>query len=653
MGMSNIRLSSWLSSGMVFQHSAEQVLFGNIEPGATVRLEVSKSPTDGRTVSKLDLEYGVIFTKEVCADSFGKFIFEFPPQKPSIDEYTFLFVSAQESVRVTNLRCGDVWVFLGSRPFSVPVSKTAAPKTPLKEKALQLIRFFAIDRNYRSKAPKNGGLPDFSPADSNQADDLSPLPESIRGQWITAKDRMNLANISSVAFSMAYHLCDQIQYPVGIVDLSEEDSGILGLIDDAKLKDAEISDFLSSSPPEVAERHTICYQRLLAFSEMNIRGIVFAPDSRDCALTSIYTRLLSVFLENIASILGPKRIFSKKNIPSLILLQLPMEYVEAPDQYRSVHFNEVLAVSRKTLPVATGILGQHDMLLPEKTQMFYIGRRLSYIALGQHFTPKMPSSSPECIDVEVVGNKILLTFAHSGDGLKLAEGETVLRGFCICGSDRVYRPAQSKILHGVRVMVWHDEINEPTGVTYGYYPWPHIANFRSKSDLPVLPFRFDREKARYSQDISFTNCDSLTFIGIDKPGESARVLPVYEKCVGSGVFFEERLNKSEGAASLRIQYRTEGGLFSFSPILRYASMYSPLDLTPFKEVRVDVFNPDEREKTLEIDGFTGKQKIDQVLRWQHLSFLFATQHMLETFEIKIGDLMEQGEIYIDNIRFVP
>ena len=650
MNESKIRLPAWLSTGMVFQNSITQLLFGYIRSGAVIRLEVTKSPTNGRKVSKLDIEYGTIFKKEVYADDSGKFVFELPAQKPSTDEYSFLFVSADDSVEITQLRCGDVWFLLGSKPFSVPISKTGAPKTPLKEKALEQVRLFSLD-----KAVKKASLPVSEKevdifTESAEEDRNEAFFNNVTGSWFTAKNSKSLADFSSVGFSMAYHLCDQLSYPVGIVDLSMAEEDIFSWIPKSSIKNEQLTAFIEQRF-EDEKSEAVCWDRLTSFADMNIRGLVFAPDKKDCSWTEIYTKLLSRLIENTAYLLGPKRIRSRKQIPSLILLQLPMECGEPPNEYKYVHFNEVLSASRKLLQIPVGVVSQHDMLLPDKSYPFYIGRRLSYIALGQHFTPKMPESSPECADVEVVGNKILLTFDHSGDGLKLADGESILRGFSICGEDRVYRPAQSKILHGVRVMVWHDDIPHPVGVTYGYYTWPQLASFRSKSDLPVLPFRFDRSEASYSQDMSFTHFDSLTYVGIEKIGDDVTSLPMYEICKGKASLVLEHLNKTEGAFSLKIQYKTEDGIFSFAPILRYASMYMPLDLRAFKEMKIDVFNPDEREKEMSISGFSGSAVIARGLRWQTISFQREELSLLPDLQLSISDYNLQGEVYIDNMRF--
>ncbi len=719
MAMNTIRLPAWLSMGMIFQQGVPLLLYGYAQPHSTIKLEVVKDPTDGRKVSKLDTDYGIVLSRESRSDDAGKFSFELPAYKPSTDAYTLLFSSSGETVAVKDLRCGDVWLMLGSVPFCTPISSTSAPRTPLKDSALHLIRFFVSSRS----GLKQGSQYSFSPVESLE-----------NASWISVRDGAALAGVSSAGFSLAYHLADQLHYPVGIIDLATEGSAIYSWISRnsfesdpdlcAILKERRLfldetdwsrrfgagsSELQESQTPfreikvpaalaepaasvpakdlsaggnhitsnkklmsELPKPHSdkkveplrdIPGERLMTalynhklhpLKNMSIRGILFAPDERDSIFSVQYETLLRAMISDLTVVFGPRKIHSRQHIPSLILLHLHPEYQDPSDPFRLVHFNESLSSIRRRLPMPIGILSQHDMLLPDKAVTFYIGRRLSFIALGLHFTPKMPTSSPECVGVEIVGNKIMISFDNTSDGLKLAENESILRGFSVCGADKVYRPAHAKILHGVRVMIWHDDISEPKGVTYGYYPIPHGSTFRNRADLPVLPFRFDRSDATYSPDLTFTRCDQLTFIGLEKPDSDFSMLPVYEVCRGNGKIFLETLNKTEGSGSLRIEYETQDGSFAFAPILRYASIYAPLDLTSFKHVKVDVFNPDQQTKKLMISGFEGTAEIKSGLMWQTLQLTYAglLPMKVNTFEISILDPQKKGSVYIDNIRFL-
>lgn len=698
-----IRLPAWLSTGMIFQQGVSLLLYGYAMPHIPVKLEVVKDPTDGRKVSKLDTEYGIIWSKETRSDDNGKFSFEMPAYKPSSDAYTFVFTALDITLQVKDLRCGDVWIMLGSTPLSVPISKAGAPRTPLKDSALHLIRFFIS-----SRTGIRGG----------ESYSYAPVSDLYSASWITAGAGRALAGVSSAGFSLAYHLADQLHYPVGIVDLALEGSAIYSWISRrtiesdmdlaALLRERRIfldeSDWdgkdsceesgvtapaaepkaplyhpahpvngnrmiLSEIPkthsdkkveplPDILpeRRMTALYNhKLHPLKGMSIRGIIFSPDEKDSVLADRYQALLSALLSDMSELFGPHEIRSRKCIPSLILLLPHPSCTDPSAPYRLLKFGEELSAIRRKLPMPIGVLSQHDMLLPDKAMTFYIGRRLSSIALGLHFTPKMPTSSPECVGVEIIGNKVMISFDNTGDGLKLAENESVLRGFSVCGKDKVYRPAQAKILHGVRVMVWHDDIHSPTGVTYGYNPIPHDATFRNRADLPVLPFRFDRGDASYAPDLTFASCDHLTFIGLEKMDSEFSLLPVYRIIRGEGQIFLETLNKTEGSGSLRIEYAPEEGRFTFAPILSYASLFAPLDLSSFRHVCIDIFNPDLQDKNLSISGFEGKARISQGLMWQTVELAFPKDKpmKLSSFEITLSDLQQKGSLYIDNIRFRP
>ena len=226
----------------------------------------------------------------------------------------------------------------------------------------------------------------------------------------------------------------------------------------------------------------------------------------------------------------------------------------------------------------------------------------------------MPASSPECVGVEVIGNKVMLSFDNTVDGLRLSENESILRGFAVCDESRVYVPAQARILHGVRVMVWNDDVLDPVGVTYGYSPIPHQATFRNRIDLPVLPFRFDKIPSEYCPDLTFTACEDITFTGKKTWDSDFEKLETYQITKGKATIFREVMNKTQGAASLRIEYEPENSLLSFGPVLSYASVMAPLKFSKARRICLDVFNPDQCEKTMQISGCRGEATIQIGLR---------------------------------------
>ena len=211
-----ISVPCWLGSKCVFQQGIPFKIEGFAAPSATVTLEITKDPTDGRKVSKLDTDYGVILSREVTTSSKGRFSFEVPAYKASSDAYSFTFKCMTDTLTMTDIRCGDVWVFLGSEFLSVPMKEANATKTPLKRKVMNFLRFFT---------PSRSGLEGDEKIYSG-----TPKDSFEEAHWIKVTDTAELADVSSSAFSFAYTLSDQISYPVGIVDLSCADSTIVNWI---------------------------------------------------------------------------------------------------------------------------------------------------------------------------------------------------------------------------------------------------------------------------------------------------------------------------------------------------------------------------------------------------------------------------------------
>ena len=748
-----IILPSWIGNKAVFQQNVPFVIEGTAAPSATITLEISKDPTDGRKVSKLDQEYGVILSLETTTSDKGRFRFEIPAYKASTDTYTFVFKCFANVISFNDIRCGDVWVFLGNDFLHVPMKNANAPKAPLKRQVMSHLRFFTPSRN-----GLESGEEDIAFEKKTHYKDAS---------WIKITDTKELAEVASSAFSFAYTIADQVNYPIGVVDLSYEDSTILNWISDdvieaqVALKDylnelgimtdeetyrslirrdreirretklktditegkknldfdlkkdqeygeimgektaqenidaavgldfpgsknstfnsaVKISEEEASSSAKTLDfnmisnmtvksgkkiddskyikkkfRPSILYRsKLAALEGLAIRGMCFSPEEEEQMLGR-YDLLMMGLLGTLSQTFEPKEVFDDSHMPSFLFVCMHPSCVDKEFPYKVIEFNEDVRAFLGRLNMPSGMISLHDLLLPDKTKTFTLGVRLAIIALGNHITPKMPKSCPECIGAQKAGNKLILEFDNLTDGLRLAEGQSELKGFAVCGEDRIYLPAQARILHGVRVMVWRDDIAEPVSVTYGFTPFPHAATFKNLNDLPVMPFRFDRAPSYYVPDLFFASCDNLEFVGKKTWDEPFERLKVYRNFKGNGVIYSDTLNKSEGNGSLHIRYETENSLYGFEPNLEYASLMGPIVIRGKSKILVDVFNPDTVKKELQVDGF-GTAEIKQSLNWQTLEINWSGDGdiVLDSLKFTIKDSQRNGEIYIDNIRFL-
>lgn len=751
MQINPIILPSWLSSKCVFQQGVEHKIEGIAAPSATVTLEIVKDPTDGRKVSKLDTDYGVILSREATTNAKGRFSFTIPPYKASSDAYTFTFKCLTDSATLTDMRCGDVWVFLGSDFLSIPMKEANATKAPLKRKVMNYLRFFK---------PERSGL--------EEGEEIYKYEDKThfkKAEWIKVTDTAKLADVSSSAFAFAYRLSDQISYPVGIVDLSYNDSTILnwiapfaldrvealkdvvksmGLyldedayknllrIDEKKKKAANLKEeyketiesgdidismqdeikrlegedpddikpldidfpttddsslntakghkenisFSSASQldfgmiPEKKDddklsraderkfiqlkyRMSILYRtKLVPLKNLAVRGFCFSPDKGELVFER-YDLFLMGLLTTLADVFEPKEVFDDTVMPSILFVTMHPNDVDFENPYSVLEFNENFTAFTKMLSMPSGIVSMHDMLLPDKTISFILGMRLATIALGTHFSPKMSKSSPEPNDIEIAGNKRIIKFSNLNSGLNSQDASGEITGFAVAGADRIFYPAHAKSLYGMCVMVWRDDIEDPQSITYGFTPFPHDATLKNGEDLPILPFRFDRDPAYFAPDLSFTHCDKLEFVGKRTPESDFENLEIYRTFKGKGIISQDNIHKLTGSASLRIRYETDKSLYGFEPCLEYASLFSPIEIYGRSKIQLSIFNPDQKKKKLIVEDF-GEAEIRQQLTWQTITLDYSEDGpiRLNSLRIYIEDKDRNGEIYIDAINFI-
>ena len=418
--------------------------------------------------------------------------------------------------------------------------------------------------------------------------------------------------------------------------------------DDDKLSRADMRKFI-----QLKYRMSILYRtKLVPLKNLAVRGFCFSPDKGELMFER-YDLFLMGLLTTLADVFEPKEVFDETVMPSILFVTMHPNDVDFENPYSVLEFNENFTAFTKMLSMPSGIVSMHDMLLPDKTISFILGMRLATIALGTHFSPKMSKSSPEPNDIEIAGNKRIIKFSNLNSGLNSQDASGEITGFAVAGEDRIFYPAHAKSLYGMCVMVWRDDIEEPQSITYGFTPFPHDATLKNGEDLPILPFRFDRDPAYFAPDLSFTHCDKLEFVGKRTPESDFENLEIYRTFKGKGIISQDNIHKLTGSASLRIRYETDKSLYGFEPCLEYASLFSPIEIYGRTRIQLSIFNPDQKKKKLIVEDF-GEAEIRQQLTWQTITLDYSEDGpiRLNSLRIYIEDKDRNGEIYIDAINFI-
>lgn len=698
-----LRLAAWYGDHMVLQQRVRSRIYGKTLPGAEVRLTLERFPAERPQQRREDKQYGLIFQEQDTAEDDGFFEFKLPFIEASFDTYRLTIEACAERKVYQDLLFGEIWYTAGGSNMSMPTRYSDFDKERYTLEEHKYIRYFSFPES---------GLPtgEFN----YRYDATSDIPE---GRWYGGNSQKR-AEISAIAASFAKSLFRELKCPIAIVDAASDDAMIHAWLPrQITEKDAVLNNHLKeikhyrdarhwNKMPEEERREERSIRRPIAqrdlaaepmpflrrnqagalfnhkiapFSGMAIRGILWAQGEADVHYPTHYQRAFRR-LSNVF-----KSIFQAPITGlSLIYTSLPPFLASSTDPERLAEFNEMLAVVRRRLAIPAGLVPVYD-LSPEYEGMRgaysrpetprakrVVGERMAKIALGLAYKHDMPHSAPELASAESVGGKLILSFDNMGSGIKLKEGETELKGFAIAGESRVLLPATAKDLYGVRVLLWHEEIDSPTSCTYAYHNFNGQANLYSSLDMPVTPFRLNREELRQLACPEWTYCDALT--GFKYLSDVARVerltaeqkpafFPLWQIYSGRGDFSLERDHKRYGKAALKLSYRrADERPVIFGPVLTYASDYPPLDLSQWSHLTIQLFSADHRLKyiALKLRDTNGreytfnKETINETIAWQEIQFdlnqASVDRMRIDELQFVIQDPGETGGLTIDRVR---
>ena len=686
--MTNDRLSlpSYVSNGMVIQQNQPFVLRGVTAPHAFVSVALTRKPADSsRPVSPLDPDFGTIFESGTDADESGSFNIQLPSLSASFDPLSLCVSSGTHQIDLSDILVGEVWLAAGGDNMALPVRAAAHSRQLLEQANTPYVRFLS------AKNPSGNEYPQ------------TPASDLAGGCWLYGDEPDKMADRSAIAFAFARELCQELHQPVAIIDLAVCDVCLQSMLpfqtvaDDVRLRSHAES--LGLFPDDSGwntsgdrNRHQpgALYHALFApLSGLALQGLLWMHGEADFAHPGIYAHGLERFLSLMNQLFRPA---SGQNL-TFICAQLPPFYTGLDRDRHLARFNEMLASLRQSLPAQTGLVTLYDLPLDYKdapppfnsprtpwTKM-PVGHRMKQIACGMVYQRKAPTSAPECAEFEVVGNKLLISFSPVLDGLRLIGDDSRLRGFSICGPDRVFVEASARLLYGVRVLVWHDQISDPVAVTYADQDLNHTANLVSRDGFPVVPFRSDRVVSKPAVDLEWLHCEHLRIWAVDsrEPGAGPSYHPVYQVVRGQASLQVERTNKSEGDGALHLRYETDTQRqVAFGPVLTYPSLYPPLDLTSFSGLTVDVFNPDLQFKSLSVELSLenrsgrpaesgedddvlqevrlGPVPVEPALRWQTIGFsldaLSVNRNRIQGMTLVLTDRKGKGQVFIDRIRLL-
>ena len=638
-------LPTLFSDGMMFQQQKPVNIWGYASEGKQISVELFRG----------DASLG---TQTAVTGKDGKWLVTFDALTASYDKYHFTVSENGEVIQTVNdILVGEVWVAGGQSNMALSVAVTIDAEE---------IRANATNDNIRFFMEPTKPTGEESP--------YEPTKDIAGALWGHGSNPDQVNNVSAVAYSMAKQLQQKLNIPVGFLNTAIGGSVIEAWIpreeieaDDAfKMQLKRIGMYFDESFwVDGATTITGFYNAKIGpLQGYNVAGAIWYQGESNSGRPELYATELDMLKRGWEHTFG----FAEGTMPFVFTQVAPwgtdlgqpqfLAYL-AEAMYDGWKMNEdkrmgMIAIYDTDLQYGIKINNNADPIHP--TNKTPIGQRFATSTYNMVYaTEGAEYTSPVFESLTASNDRVVVKFAHVGDGLKSKDGTNDVHGFAIAAADGVYAGAMARIISKDEVEVWNPGVQNPDRVTYAWATYNVASNLMNSSDLPAAPFRSDRiDGQTYYNPQDWTFCDSINVWGVDSRtsiyAKQVGSLPAWKTgTTGASIDFTTEV-KAEGAASIVATYAAGGA--EFGPELRYQTTVTQLPL--YNSMMVSMKNADNREKTVSllVDGdVMSTATLKAGADFQTLVFdLSEVDTDSRDVVFRITD-SAAGTVYFDNILF--
>ncbi|HZF65443.1 MAG TPA: sialate O-acetylesterase [Chitinophagaceae bacterium] len=241
-----------------------------------------------------------------------------------------------------------------------------------------------------------------------------------------------------------------------------------------------------NAPDENASELTVLYNSMIApLTNFGLKGVIFYQGEANVNRAEDYLPLFTGLIEDWRAQWQQKIPFIFAQLSTV--LSPPVKPEESKwALLREAQLKTLSAVDNAAMAVTIDI-GSKDVHPRNKQD---VGKRLAIAARKVAYGEDIVHSGPVYQSMKIEGDKIRLSFNHTGSGLMVKDKYGYLKGFAIAGEDKKFVWAKAA-LDGNTVVVWSDDVKEPIAVRYGWAANPDDVNLYNKEGLPASPFRTD------------------------------------------------------------------------------------------------------------------------------------------------------------------
>jgi len=347
-------------------------------------------------------------------------------------------VSGTNEIELENILIGDVWLGSGQSNMGMGIGACDKAKEEISAANYPKIRLFCIPPPASKRAP--GLWAECSP---------ETVKAGAYGNW---------GGFSGVLYYFGQRLHKDLDVPVGLISSNKGGTSI---------------ESWTASEPKSGERYSGMIAPFIPFAS---RGVVWYQGEANVGNGLKYADKMKTLIE------GWRRGWG---------YDFPFYFVQLPPySYKPGQLPPIWEAQAASLNIpGTGMVVTTDLAdiknIHPKNK-FDVGNRLALWALAKDYKKDLVYSGPLYKSTNVEGNKIRLSFAHVGGGLKSRDGKP-LREFEIAGADGSWAWAEAKI-DGDTVVVSSQDVPKPVNVQYAFQKKSNYANLFNKDGLPALMF---------------------------------------------------------------------------------------------------------------------------------------------------------------------
>lgn len=229
---------------------------------------------------------------------------------------------------------------------------------------------------------------------------------------------------------------------------------------------------------------TALYNAMVApYINFPVKGVLWYQGESNAGRPTEYADLMKALIRDW------RNKFNDADMP-FIYAQLPnymeVNYLPTESNWAVLRESQVKALSLPNTAMTVNIeLGEWNDIHPDNKKD--VGERMALAAQKLAYGEDIVYSGPIYQDHQIDGNKVIISFTHTGSGLISDDGEA-LSEFAIAGEDKNFVWAKAKI-EGNKVIVWSNEVPDPQYVRYAWADNPDNPNLYNKEGLPASPFR--------------------------------------------------------------------------------------------------------------------------------------------------------------------